>query len=400
MFEYLVPRPPDAIMALMQQCKADTNPDKIDLGVGVYKDKTGLTTIMRAVKQAEKQLWEAETTKSYVGTRGNEAFRHAMLDMMLGGDAGKIDDALLSRIASSQAAGGSGALRLGAEIIKSAAPDATVWVSTPTWANHIPLISSAGLKMGKYPYYNRETLGVDFEDMIAHLEAKTKPGDIVLLHGCCHNPTGADLSPAQWDKLVGFMVAKQLTPYVDLAYFGLARGMSEHTYGLRCVVEKCPEAIIAASCSKNFALYKERVGLVAIVCKDDASAAIARTQLGAIQRKIISMPPDHGARVVADILGDADLRNMWVEELTEMRERMRDLRKQLSEALDVQGGEVIAAAVKNQNGMFSTLPLSVDQARKLRSDYSIYMTDSGRINIAGANRENIPRLAEAILAVL
>jgi aspartate aminotransferase len=387
-------------MALMQQCKADTNPDKIDLGVGVYKDKTGLTTIMRAVKQAEKQLWEAETTKSYVGTRGNEAFRHAMLDMMLGGDAGKIDDALLSRIASSQAAGGSGALRLGAEIIKSAAPDATVWVSTPTWANHIPLISSAGLKMGKYPYYNRETLGVDFEDMIAHLEAKTKPGDIVLLHGCCHNPTGADLSPAQWDKLVGFMVAKQLTPYVDLAYFGLGRGMSEDTYGLRCVVEKCPEAIIAASCSKNFALYKERVGLVAIVCKDDASAAIARTQLGAIQRKIISMPPDHGARVVADILGDADLRNMWVEELTEMRERMRDLRKQLSEALDVQGGEVIAAAVKNQNGMFSTLPLSVDQARKLRSDYSIYMTDSGRINIAGANRENIPRLAEAILAVL
>lgn len=400
MFEYLVPRPADAIMALMQQCKADTNPDKIDLGVGVYKDDAGGTTILRAVKQAEKQLWEAEKTKSYVGTRGNDDFRHAMLDMMLGGDAGKISADLLDRTASAQAAGGSGALRLGAEIIKSAAPDATVWVSTPTWANHIPLISSAGLKMGKYPYYNRETLGVDFDDMIAHLDAKAKAGDVVLLHGCCHNPTGADLSPAQWDQLADFMVAKNLTPYVDLAYFGLGRGMSEDTYGLRKMVELCPEVVIAASCSKNFALYKERVGLIAIVCKDNDTAEIARTQLGATQRKIISMPPDHGARLVADILGDADLRKMWVEELTEMRERMRDLRKQLSEALNVQGGETMAAAVIDQNGMFSTLPLSVDQARKLRSDYSIYMTDSGRINIAGANSTNIPRLADAILSVL
>ena len=400
MFEYLVPRPPDAIMALMQQCKADMNPDKIDLGVGVYKDKTGRTTILRAVKQAEKQLWENETTKSYVGTRGSEDFRHAMLDMMLGGSAGKISESLLNRTASAQAAGGSGALRLGAEIIKSAGPDATVWVSTPTWANHIPLISSAGLKMGKYPYYNRETLGVDFGDMLAQLEAKAKPGDVVLLHGCCHNPTGADLSPAEWDQLMDFMVEKELTPFVDLAYFGLGRGMSEDTYGLRRAIEKCPEVVIAASCSKNFALYKERVGLVAIVCQDADTAATARTLLGATQRKIISMPPDHGAKLVADILGDTKLRAMWIEELTEMRERMRDLRRQLSDALNVQGGEVIAAAVKNQNGMFSTLPLSADQARKLRSDYSIYIMDSGRMNIAGANAENIPRLAEAILAVL
>jgi aspartate aminotransferase len=400
MFEYLVPLQPDAIIALMQQCKADTNANKIDLGVGVYKDEAGGTTILRAVKLAEKQLWETETTKSYVGIRGNDDFRHAMLHLILGGDAGKIDDDFMDRIASSQAAGGSGALRLGAELIKSAAPDATVWVSTPTWANHIPLISSAGLKMGKYPYYNRETLGVDFEDMLAHLDAKAKAGDVVLLHGCCHNPTGADLSPAQWDQLADFMLAKNLTPYVDLAYFGLGRGMSEDSYGLRKVIEVCPEVLIAASCSKNFALYKERVGLVAVVCRDSDTAAIARSQLGSIQRKIISMPPDHGAKLVADILGDAELRKMWVEELTEMRERMRDLRKQLSDALNVQGGETMAAAVVDQNGMFSTLPLSVDQARKLRSEFSIYMTDSGRINIAGANKTNIPRLAEAILSVL
>lgn len=400
MFENLAPRAPDAIIALMQQCKADMNPDKIDLGVGVYKDASGETSIMRAVKQAEKQLWESETTKSYVGIRGNDDFRHELLHLILGGEAGRIDDALLDRIASSQSAGGSGALRLGAEIIKSAAPDATVWVSTPTWANHVPLISSAGLKMDKYPYYNRETLGVDFDDMLAHLAANAKAGDVVLLHGCCHNPSGADLSSAQWDRLADFLKDKGLTPYVDLAYFGLGRSLDEDSYGLRKVVEMCPEVVIAASCSKNFALYKERVGLIAIVCQDEAAAAIARSQLGATQRKIISMPPDHGAKLVADILGSTDLRALWLEELTEMRERMRDLRRQLSEALNVQGGEVMAAAVKDQNGMFSTLPLSVDQARKLRSDYSIYMTDSGRINIAGANDENIPRLAAAILDVL
>ena len=400
MFESLSPRAPDGIIALMQQCKADMNPDKIDLGVGVYKDASGETSIMRAVKQAEKQLWETETTKSYVGIRGNDDFRHALLHLILGGEAGRIDEALLNRIASSQSAGGSGALRLGAEIIKSASPDATVWVSTPTWANHVPLISSAGLRMEKYPYYNRETLGVDFDDMLTHLAAHAKAGDVVLLHGCCHNPSGADLSAAQWDRLAEFLKDKGLTPYVDLAYFGLGRSLNEDSYGLRKVVEICPEVVIAASCSKNFALYKERVGLVAIVCQDEATAAIARSQLGAIQRKIISMPPDHGAKLVADILGNSELRAMWLEELTVMRERMRDLRHQLSDALNVQGGEVIAAAVKDQNGMFSTLPLSVDQARKLRSDYSIYMTDSGRINIAGVTEQTIPRFASAVLDVL
>ena len=399
MFEYLVPRAPDGIMALMQQCKADMNPDKIDLGVGVYKDDSGETTILRAVKQAEKELWESETTKTYVGIRGYEGFRHDMLDLMFGGENGKIDPALLDRTASSQAAGGSGALRLGAELIKSAAPDCTVWFSTPTWANHIPLISSAGLKIEQYPYYNRETLGVDFDDMIAHLEANAKSGDVVLLHGCCHNPTGADLSPSEWDRVAEFMQIKDLVPFIDLAYFGLGRGMEEDTYGLRKVVELCPEVIIAASCSKNFALYKERVGLIAIVCKDDATAAIARSQLGALQRKIISMPPDHGARLVSHILGDAGLRKIWIEELTEMRERMRSLRRELSAALNVQGGETMSAAVLNQNGMFSTLPLSVSQTHKLR-EKSIYMTDSGRVNIAGVRSADIPRLASEILSVL
>ena len=236
--------------------------------------------------------------------------------------------------------------------------------------------------------------------MLAHLASHAKAGDVVLLHGCCHNPSGADLSLAQWDRIAEFLKDKALIPFVDLAYFGLGRSLNEDSYGLRKVVEICPEVVIAASCSKNFALYKERVGLIAIVCKDEATAAITRSQLGAFQRKIISMPPDHGAKLVADILGSSDLRAIWLEELTEMRERMRDLRHQLSDALNVQGGEVIAAAVKDQNGMFSTLPLSVDQARKLRSDYSIYMTDNGRINIAGVTEQTIPRFASAVLDVL
>jgi len=397
MFEYLVPRPADAIMALMEACKADTNPQKIDLGVGVYKNEAGETTVMQAVKQAEKLWWDEEATKTYVSTVGRADFRETMSAMMFGADNPVITE---GRLATAQAAGGSGALRLGAEVIKSAAPDATVWVSTPTWANHIPLISSAGLKMENYPYYNRETLGVDFDDMIAHLRAKAKPGDVVLLHGCCHNPTGADLSPTQWDIVAEFLVERSLTPYVDLAYFGLGRGMEEDVYGLRKILAVCPEALVAASCSKNFGLYRERVGMIAVITKDNATAKIAQSQLGSIQRKIISMPPDHGAALVAKILGDESLRALWIEELNAMRGRMLDLRAQMSKELSVQGAEVMAEAVKNQNGMFSTLPVSKEQAEALRNDHSVYMTNSGRINIAGANSENIPRLAKAILDVL
>lgn len=395
MFEALTPQPADAIMALMQACKADPNPDKIDLGVGVYKDASGATTIMKSVKAAEQLWWSEETTKSYVGTTGNAQFCSLMLDLMLGAD-----NPALARAAAAQTAGGSGALRLGAELIKTASPDVTVWATTPTWANHIPLISSAGLKMDSYPYYNRDTLGVDFDDMIAHLDANAKVGDVVLLHGCCHNPTGADLSHEQWDRLADFMLAKQLMPFVDLAYFGLGRGMDDDTYGLRKVIDICPEVMIAASCSKNFALYRERVGLIAVICKDADMAAIAKSQFGSIQRKIISMPPDHGAALVARILGDAALRKMWSDELDDMRDRIRDLRRQLSQALNVQGGEAMSAAVVNQNGMFSTLPLSKDQAVKLREEHSIYLTNSGRINIAGTNATNIPRLAKAVLSVL
>ncbi len=397
MFETLTSRPDDPIMAIMELCKADANPKKIDLGPGVYKDATGSTTILKAVKLAE-ELWNREElTKTYVGTVGNQDFCRLMLDLVLGAQHPAITE---GRIGAAQSTGGSGALRLGAELLKASLPDATVWASTPTWANHIPLITEAGLKMDSYPYYNRETLGVDFDDMITHLGTQAKRGDIVLLHGCCHNPTGADLSHAQWDRLAIFLAEKGLNPFIDLAYFGLGRGMADDTYGTLKVIEHCPEVLIAMSCSKNFALYRERTGLIAAVTKTPEAAKITRSQFGAIQRKIVSMPPDHGAALVVRILGDDVLREMWVNELESMRDRMRGLRTLLSEALNVQGGEAISAAIKDQNGMFSTLPLTKEQAQKLRTEHAVYLLDSGRINIAGANASNIPRLAESILAVL
>ncbi|MEL6688427.1 MAG: amino acid aminotransferase [Pseudomonadota bacterium] len=381
MFDTLKALPPDAIIALMQQCQADTRAHKVDLGVGVYKDAAGTVPIMRAVKASEEAMLREEMSKAYVGTTGRVGFRDLVLDLVLGADHPVRQT---GRIASSQAAGGSGALRLGAQLAYAANPNATVWVSTPTWANHVPLIGSAGFKLESYPYYNRETLGVDFEDMLTHLDQNAKAGDLVLLHGCCHNPTGADLSPAEWDRLVPFLNERNLIPFIDLAYIGLGRGLDEDGYGLRLTVEHCPEVIFTVSASKNFGLYKERVGLLGVVCAEENQATIVQSQLGAIQRTLISMPPDHGAQIVERILDDGDLKRMWLDELTEMRDRMRGLRQLLSEALNVQGGEHIARAVINQKGMFSTLPVTKDQAVRLRDEHAIYMTNSGRVNIARA----------------
>ena len=397
MFESLEARPTDAIMALMQLAKADNSPKKIDLGVGIYKTDDGATPIMKAVKMASGLNLEEEITKSYVGTIGNENFRIQMLDLIFGKDYGPLKE---GRIASAQGTGGSGALRLGAELIWSAGNGAAVWVPTPTWANHIPLIGSVGPEIKQYPYYNKTTLGVDFEDMLACLEKDAKPGDVVVLHGCCHNPTGADLSKEEWDRLAPFLRDNELIPFVDLAYFGLGHGVEDDTYGLRLVGETCPETIMAASCSKNFALYKERVGLVAAITNSPDQAKLVQGQFGALQRRLTSMPPDHGARLVARILGDENLRKVWSDELDEMRDRMQALRQQLSNELRVQGAENIANAVLNQNGMFSMLPLSVEQTTKLREAHSVYMMPSGRMNIAGANSSNIPHLAKAILDVL
>ena len=401
MFETLKPRAPDAIIALMEAARADPNPDKIDLGVGVYKTATGETPIMRAVRRAEDRWLAEEDTKLYMGTTGSADFRAALLELVLGEDHPALGE---RRVASSQAAGGSGALRLGAELIREARPEATVWHSDPTWANHVPLIGGAGLELRPYPYYDRETLGVDFDAMMAVLERETRAGDVLLLHGCCHNPTGADLSEAQWDRVAQMAAERELLPFVDLAYLGLGRGMREDAYGLLRCISTCPETLFSVSCSKNFALYRERVGLIGLTVASAAggaeSAAVAQSHFGAIQRKLISMPPAWGAMVVETVLGDRELRHSWNEELTEMRTRIRRLRRALSDELAVQGGDVMANAVRDQQGMFSTLPVTRAQADALRQSHSVYITGSGRMNIAAANLDNIPRLAEALLAVV
>ncbi len=394
MFETLSARAPDAIMDLMQKAKADTNPDKIDLGAGVYKTDNGVIPIMRAVKEAEVLHMAEETTKTYVGTNGNPAFRQRMTELVLGAN-----HKAKGRIATAQGVGGSGALRLCAEVIKAANPDATVWVSTPTWANHTPLVGSTRLKFAQYPYYDKETMSVDFDAMMESLKTEPQTGDVILLHGCCHNPTGADLSQDQWDAVANLIVERGLIPFVDLAYAGLGHGFKDDLYGLHKIVETSPNVLAAISCSKNFGLYKERVGMAMIVTATEERAKIVESELGLIQRKLVSMPPDHGAAIVAKILGDETLHKMWSDELSEMQSRMLTLRTTLSDALSVQGGEVMARAVREQNGMFSTLALSKSQIHKLR-EQSIYMTDSGRINIAGANTGNIPRLADEILKIL
>ena len=392
MFQDLPPRAPDGIIALMQAAKADTRPDKIDLGVGVYKNAEGETPIMRAVARAQERWLGEEETKLYMGTTGSAAFCAALLELVLGEG-----HEALGRTAASQAAGGSGALRMGAELIKAANAGARVWVPDPTWANHTPLIGSTGLELQTYPYYNRETLGVDFEAMMEALRTKARAGDAVVLHGCCHNPTGADLSEAQWDAVAELLAERDLLPFVDLAYLGLGRGLREDAYGLLRCIETCPEVLFAVSCSKSFALYRERVGMVALATQADR-VDVVRGYFGSIQRTLISMPPAWGANVVGTVLGDRELAHSWREELDGMRRRIRRLRRELSDELNVQGGEDLARAVVDQQGMFSALPLSRDQARRLR-EQSIYVTDGGRMNVAGATLDTIPRLAKALLEV-
>ncbi len=401
MFESLKPTPPDAIVGMIKLAAADHSPDKIDLGVGIYQDKSGATPIMRAVKRAETLLLAEETSKKYIGILGNPDFNKLFSELMFGAGSEAVTS---GRLAVSQAAGGSGALRLGAELIKLANPAATIWVSTPTWANHQPLIGSTGLPIKPYPYYNKQTQTIDFDLMCAELRTNADAGDAVLLHGCCHNPTGADLTRGQWQEIANLMLEKDLLPFVDLAYAGLGDGLDADSFGLRLLADTVPELVLAASCSKNFGLYKERVGLVAALTTSPEAAKLAEGQIGLTMRRMISMPPDHGAALVAKILADPKLNTDWREELEDMRVRMNGLRTALADALTAQSSThdngQMAAAIAAQKGMFSLLPVTPKQAETLRSGHSVYLLNSGRINIAGAKMKTIDRLASSILAVL
>lgn len=393
MFEKLQPAPADKILALIGLYRADPRADKVDLGVGVYKDETGATPVMRAVREAEQRLYAEQNTKTYLGLAGDTQFNSAMARMVFGPTAD------MSRIRAAQAPGGSGALRLVAELLKRTRADATVWVSDPTWPNHIPMMRGAGLQVAEYPYFDAATGGVRFDDMLATLK-QAPSGDVVLLHGCCHNPTGANLTAAQWEAIADLLVERQLMPFIDIAYQGFGEGLDADAEGLRIVAAKVPEMVVAASCSKNFAVYRDRVGAAMVLAKDGAQGDIAISNMLSAARAIYSMPPDHGAAAVRIVLEDDALRSDWESELNAMRERMLRLRVELADALRLQSNSSRFDFLAQHRGMFSRLGLTPQQVERLRVEHGIYMVDDSRINVAGLPEGKMTELAKAIVSVL
>lgn len=388
LFDRLEAQKSDALLHLIALCKADERPDKIDVGVGVYRDAAGGTPILRAVKAAERILWEQQETKSYLGSAGDTRFVELIKPIAFG--AGAADD---DRIVGVQTPGGCGALRLGAELIVAADRNARIFVGQPTWPNHQPLIACAGVEMVSHPYYDRDGHRILFDEMMDALEG-ARAGDLVLLHGCCHNPTGADLSPDQWRALADLVARKGLIPFVDLAYQGLGNGLEEDAAGTRLVVEAASQALVAHSCDKNFGVYRERTGSLFVKGSSRAAAEVIMGNLLGLSRTMWSMPPDHGAAVARIVLDDPELRADWTAELDEMCGRIRSLRGRLG-AYDPR-----LAYIAEQNGMFSMLPLSKDAVLALREEKGIYMADSGRFNVVGLSDESVDRFAAAVVEKL
>lgn len=390
MFQHLKEMQPDGLIALIAAFQQDPRPEKIDLGVGVYQDEQGRTPVMQAVKAAEKKLLETEITKSYQGMAGDPVFNERITQLTLGNTPLSSE-----RICTIQTPGGSGALRVAAEVVLKVDIGATVWVSTPTWINHIPLISSVGLPMREYPYYNDVTHQVDFDAMCAAL-AEVPAGDIVLLHGCCHNPSGADLNQEQWRALTELASKNGFIPLIDLAYQGLGDGLDEDVYGVRLMASSLPELIITVSCSKNFGLYRERVGAALFITEQARQTALVTGQAMAAARRLYSMPPAHGAAVVSEILGARQLSDIWREELTAMRDRINIMRSLMVKQLQEEGIADGFRFIEQQKGMFSFLGITPAQVQQLKSDAAIYMADNSRINVAGLRPENVAHLAKAI----
>jgi aspartate aminotransferase len=396
MFERLDRLAPDPILGLMAAFRADADPHKVDLGVGVYRNDQGDTPILQAVRKAEQAVLARQTTKSYVAAAGNPGFNQAMERLVLGAD----HPALTSgRVRTIQGTGGCGALRLGAELIRAASPDSVVHVSTPTWANHIPLLSGCGLKLERYPYFDPATGGVNFSAMMATLE-KLPARAVVLLHASCHNPTGADLNDEQWRELLALFKSRNLLPFIDMAYQGLGRGIVEDAFGPRLFSAELPEVTIAVSCSKNFGLYRERTGALHVVTEKVSAADAVLTQLVRIARSIYSMPPDHGAAITHEILDNSGLRDLWADEVAAMRKRIQGLRHDVVQRLKRACPQRDFGFIETQRGMFSYLGITVEQVRALQSRHHVYMTDDSRVNIAGLRQDNLEYFAQAVAKVL
>ena len=383
----------DAILGLIAEYKNDSRSEKIDLGVGVYRNSEGNTPVLKAVKQAEQILVKDQKSKVYIGTAGAADFNSAIQKLIFG------DSNLDDRIVTIQAPGGSGSLRVAAELILRASPSSSVWVSDPTWANHIPLLSSAGINLKSYPYYDSQKHVIKFDEMLDVL-GKAPLGDIVLLHACCHNPTGLDLTRDQWHLLTDIIIKRELIPFIDIAYQGFADGLDEDVYGIRHMASLVPEMIVASSCSKNFGLYRDRVGTLSILSKDKTSKKIINSQVNNVVRTIYSVPPDHGAAVVSLILNDDKLRKEWISELDEMRERLKSMRIMLNQILVSNAAEYDFSHLVRATGMFCFLGITEIQVEKLKQDFGIYMVNSSRINVAGITPKNIDYLANSIIRVL
>ena len=396
MFEHLKPLPDDPILGLIRLYREDPSPDKVDLGAGVYQNEAGETPILRAVKESERRLWESQRTKVYEGLAGNLAFDEAMTRLLFGAGHPALE---AGRIATLQTTGGSGGLHIAAGVLRRARRESSVWMSTPTWPNHQPLLSSVGLSLKEYPYYDLDTHTIDFDAMLGALD-RAPAGDIVLLHGCCHNPTGADLSRAQWDQVIDLIGSKRLLPFIDVAYQGFAEGVDEDAYGVRACAERLPESLVVASCSKNFGFYRDRVGVVSIVGDSERTTQTGASHLANVTRRVYSMPPSHGGEVVQGILNDDALRAAWLDELAMMRNRMNGLRSKLADALRARTGSGRFDFVAGERGMFSLLGLSREQIMRLREEYHVYMVGSSRANVAGVSDANLDYLSDAIAAVL
>ncbi len=389
MFEALTPQPADKILELMQMFADDPRPGKIDLGVGVYKNANGVTPVMRAVKAAEKRLWEGETTKTYTALAGDAGYLEAMRGLVLG------DSVASARVASAATPGGTGAIHMALELIRAARPEARVWLSAPTWPNHPAIARHVGLKLAEYRYFDSESRAVDFDGMMADL-GRVPAGDVVLLHGCCHNPTGANLNVPQWAEVAQLLQETGALPFIDIAYQGFGDGLEADAAGVRLIANALPEALIAASCSKNFGIYRERTGIL-MALGEGGRQDVTQGMLATLNRLNFSFPPDHGARLVTMILNDADLRADWQDELESVRLGMLDLREALARELQRLSGSDRFGFLAQHRGMFSRLGASPAQVTALREKHGIYMVGDSRMNIAGLNEVTIPVLAKAII---
>lgn len=396
MFEHIQAAPADPILGLNDAYKNDSNPDKINLGVGVYKDEQGNTPILKAVKQAEERLLARETTKSYLSIEGAPAYRSAVQTLLFGKDHQIITKQLAQ---TAHTPGGTGALRVAAEFIKKHLPEATIWVSNPTWANHQSVFQSVGLEVGSYAYYDADSKSLDFEAMLASL-SQIPEGDVVLFHGCCHNPTGIDPTPEQWYQLAKLCSKQGFLPLFDFAYQGFGQGLQEDAQGLRTFLEHVPEMLIASSFSKNFGLYNERVGALTILCETAEQAETAFTQVKRCIRTNYSNPPSHGSAVVAEILNDAELFTLWESEVKAMRTRIHEMRSLFVNTLRIKGVSQDFSFISQQQGMFSFSGLTPDQVAQLRKEFGIYIVGSGRISVAGMTHDNMEPLCNAIAAIL